>query len=96
LAAGTLRFDAAVQALDAFLLEHDLGAAVQSLDMPLLLLHAEGDEQVPVEHSRELAELVRSPGSRLIAVPGGHHRSVQHDDELQAIAVRFIERAIAS
>jgi len=46
-------------------------------DMPLLLLHAEGDEQVPVEHSRELAAVVTSPGSRLIAVPGGHHRSIQ-------------------
>jgi uncharacterized protein len=96
LSAGTLRFDADVPALDAFLLEHDLNTAVESLQAPLLLLHAEGDEQVPVEHSRELAELVTSPGSRLIAVPGGHHRSVQHDAELQAISLRFIERALAA
>ena len=34
----------------------DLESAVESLEIPLLLLHAEGDEQVPVEHSRELAE----------------------------------------
>jgi fermentation-respiration switch protein FrsA (DUF1100 family) len=62
----------------------------------VLLLHAEGDEQVPVEHSRELARLTRSPGSRLIAVPGGHHRSVQHDADLQAVSVRFIERCLRS
>jgi pimeloyl-ACP methyl ester carboxylesterase len=58
-------------------------------------LHAEGDEQVPVEHSRELARLTRNPRSRLIAVPGGHHRSLQHDPDLQAVSVRFIARCLA-
>ena len=43
-------------------------------------MHAEGDEQVPVELSRALH--AAAPGSRLIAVPGGHHRSIQHDAEL--------------
>jgi len=28
-----------------------------------------------------------------VEVPGGHHRSVQHDPELQATAVRFLVRA---
>jgi hypothetical protein len=28
-------------------------------------------------------------------IPGGHHRSIQHDLELQGEAVRFVERAIA-
>jgi hypothetical protein len=32
--------------------------------------------------------------SRLITVPGGHHRSVQHDDELQAVSLKFIQRAL--
>ena len=94
LAADALRFDANVPALDGFLSSHDLGEAVQALSAPLLLLHAESDEQVPVQHSRDLAQQMHSPGSRLIAVPGGHHRSVQHDPELQAISVRFIERAL--
>jgi alpha-beta hydrolase superfamily lysophospholipase len=92
LRAGTLRFDADVPALDAFLDAHELPDTVRELEIPVLLLHAEGDEQVPVEHSRELAALLRSPDSRLIAVPGGHHRSVQHDPELQAVSLRFIER----
>ncbi len=39
---------------------------------------------------------MRSPRSRLIAVPGGHHRSVQHDPDLQAVSVRFIERAFVA
>jgi fermentation-respiration switch protein FrsA (DUF1100 family) len=94
LASGALQFDADLAALDAFLAEHDLHAAAQSLRIPVLLLHAEGDEQVPVQHSRELAALLRHPDSRLIAVPGGHHRSVQHDEELQAVSLRFVERTL--
>ena len=62
--------------------------------MPLLLLHAEGDEQVRIEHSLELAGVTGALRSRLIAVPGGHHRSVQHDQELQAVSLRFISRSL--
>lgn len=95
LRAGTLRFDADIPGLDTVLSAHDLHEAVSALAQPVLLLHASGDEQVPVEHSRELATRLRSPVSRLIVLPGGHHRSIQHDAELQAVTVRFIEHAIA-
>ncbi len=94
LRAGSFAFDADRAALDPFLEAHDLHPAVESLGVPLLLMHAEGDERVPVEHSRELAAQATHPASRLIAVPGGHHRSVQHDDELQAVSLRFIARAL--
>lgn len=94
LSSGRLSFDADVESLDRLLSTHDLESAVESLAVPLLLLHAEGDEQVPVEHSRELAERATAPQSRLIAVPGGHHRSVQHDPELQAISLRWLARAL--
>ena len=60
LANRTLQFDADVPSLDAMFAEQDLNATVGSLEMPLLLLHAEGDEVVPVEHSRELASHIRS------------------------------------
>ena len=96
LAAGALPFDADGDALDRFWASHDVGAAVAGLQAPLLLLHAEGDEVVPVAHSRELATRLRHPSSRLIAVPGGHHRSIQHDDELQAVSLKFIARALAA
>ena len=81
-------------ALDALLTEHDEMLAAEMLQVPLLLLHAEGDERVPVEHSRELARV--APNARLIAVPGGHHRSVQHDGELQAAALRWLEKALVA
>jgi alpha-beta hydrolase superfamily lysophospholipase len=95
LSEGRFTFEANVPALEAFLEAHDLEATLQRLRMPVLLLHAEGDEQVPVQHSRDLAAHLRSPQSRLIVVPGGHHRSIQHDPELQAVSMRFIERAVS-
>ena len=94
LANGRFTFEADRPALDRFLASHDVHAAANDLTVPVLLLHAEGDEQVPVEQSRELAALLRSPRSRLIALPGGHHQSIQHDAELQAVSVQFIERAL--
>ena len=88
---GELEFDADVRSLEAFLAEHPLD--VERLDIPLLLLHAEGDERVPVAHSRELARV--APRADLVVVPGGHHRSVQHDAELQGHALRWLRRVIA-
>jgi len=90
---GRFEFDADADALVALLEEHDELRAAEVLDVPLLLLHAEGDEVVPVEHSRALH--AAAAGSRLVAVPGGHHRSVQHDPELQALSTRFIRDAVA-
>jgi pimeloyl-ACP methyl ester carboxylesterase len=95
LASGAVQFDVDRVSVEELLSDHDLDAAVSELPCPLLLLHAEGDEQVPVEHSRELAKLMPQPGSRLVTVPGGHHRSVQHDPELNALALRFLDRAFA-
>jgi uncharacterized protein len=89
-------FAADKPALDEFLAENDLSAAVAELEVPLLLLHADGDEQVPVESSRELAEHAAHPSSRLIVVPGGHHRSIQHDGELQAVSLRFLTRQLTA
>jgi pimeloyl-ACP methyl ester carboxylesterase len=92
------RFDFAVDrpALTALLDEHDLRDVVDRSRVPLMLLHAEGDERVPVEHSIELERRSIAPLTRLLVLPGGHHRSVQHDAELQAEAVRFIRRAFAA
>jgi uncharacterized protein len=60
----------------------------------LLLLHAQGDAQVPWTVSEELHARARSERKRLLILPGGHHRSVQHDAELHGESLRFIERAV--
>jgi alpha-beta hydrolase superfamily lysophospholipase len=60
----------------------------------LLLLHARGDEQVPYTVSERVYEAAEEP-KRLLLMPGGHHRSVQHDEELQAVSRKFIRDAAA-
>jgi alpha-beta hydrolase superfamily lysophospholipase len=59
----------------------------------LLLLHARGDEQVPYVVSEDLHAAAHEP-KRLIVFPGGHHRSLQHDLEVQNLSVKWIEKAI--
>jgi pimeloyl-ACP methyl ester carboxylesterase len=87
-------FRADTERLQAFLAEHPLDAVVPTLEADLLLLHAEGDEQVPIEHSRELYALADPALTRFVEVPGGDHRSIQHDPEFQALAVRFLAKAL--
>ena len=74
----------------------DLLEAVAGLgaSTALLLLHAKGDEQVPWVISEELHGAAHEP-KRLLVFPGGHHRSLQHDLEVQNLSARFIERAFA-
>ena len=81
-------------ALQEWLEGRDIHAAVERLaGRPLLLLHAEGDTRIPAQQSRELYEHAAEP-RKIIVVPGGHHRSVQHDAELQGVALRWLERAL--
>jgi alpha-beta hydrolase superfamily lysophospholipase len=82
-------------ALEAWLLEHDLRESVERIgSRPLILLHAEGDDQIPSEWSAELFAHASEP-RKLVLVPGGDHRSVQHDAELQGIALRWLDRELS-
>jgi len=89
-------FEADRDALEPWLETLDLHAAAAALGprCALLLLHARGDEQVPYTVSEELIEAASEP-KRLLLMPGGHHRSIQHDLELQAESLRFVERTIS-
>lgn len=91
---GRFEMRADVAALDAWLGEHDLREAVAKIaPKPLMLLHARGDEQVPYSRSEELYGLAGDP-RRILVVPGGNHRSVQHDPELQATSLKWIARQL--
>ena len=92
LAAGRFDFRVDRPALEALLDAHDAHDAAARLQVPLLLLHAQGDESVPVQQSRELAAV--APDCKYVEVPGGHHRSIQHDAELTGVSVRFVLRAL--
>lgn len=78
----------------ALLAEHDLGLIVEQQQTPLMLVHAQGDERVPFQHSVTLHERTAAATKRLVIVPGGHHRSVQHDAELQGESLRFLRRVL--
>jgi alpha-beta hydrolase superfamily lysophospholipase len=88
-------FEADIDALLPWLEQVSIRDAAISLspDTALLLLHAEGDEQVPYTVSTQLYEAAGRP-KRLLLLPGGHHRSLQHDAEMQAETVKFIGRAV--
>jgi len=98
LRAGELEgFRADREPLERWLESVDLTEATASLGpaTALLLMHARGDEQVPYTVSEELYAAAAEP-KRLLVMPGGHHRSLQHDVELQNESLRFVERALVS
>jgi alpha-beta hydrolase superfamily lysophospholipase len=81
--------------LEAWLLAQDIGEAVERIaPRPLILMHAEGDTQIPSDHSEELYERAGDP-RRLVIAPGGAHTTVQHDPELQGMALRWLVRELA-
>ena len=91
---GEKHFRCDVGVTEAWLQSLDLYRAVTELgpQTALLLLHARGDEQVPYTVSEQLFAAAHEP-KRLLLLPGGHHRSLQHDLELQAVSRRFVLKA---
>jgi uncharacterized protein len=89
-----IEFDCDVEACEPWLESLDIREAAGRLgpETALLLMHARGDEQVPHAVSEEIYEAAQEP-KRLLLMPGGHHRSVQHDEELQAISRKFVREA---
>lgn len=97
LQAGRFDFRADEPGLLAFLAEHDDLQVVSGWRGALLLLHAQGDESVPYTHSAALdAAAIEAEPKRLIVLPGGHHRSIQHDPELQADSLRWLAQTLAA
>jgi uncharacterized protein len=85
------QFECDIEACGPWLESLDLFEAAGRLapDTALLLMHARGDEQVPYAVSERVYESAHEP-KRLLLMPGGHHRSVQHDEELQAVSRKFV------
>jgi fermentation-respiration switch protein FrsA (DUF1100 family) len=94
LRAGRLEFRFDRDALEPWLQTLDIRKAVASLagKTAVMFMHAQGDEQVPYTVSEELFLVAGDPKRKLI-MPGGHHRSLQHDGEMQAETIRFVAKA---
>jgi pimeloyl-ACP methyl ester carboxylesterase len=92
-----LRFRCDVPATTEWLESLDIYADVGDFgpQTSLLLMHARGDEQIPWTVSEDLHAAAHEP-KRLLLLPGGHHRSLQHDLELQAVSRRYILAASGS
>jgi pimeloyl-ACP methyl ester carboxylesterase len=92
---GSLDFRLDREQVGAWLQTLDIRRAVASLagKTAVLFMHAQGDEQVPYTISEELFMAAGDP-KRLLIVPGGHHRSLQHDGEMQAETIRFVDKAL--
>jgi fermentation-respiration switch protein FrsA (DUF1100 family) len=91
---GELAMRAERDGLEDWLSSHDVRAAVEQMaGKPLLIMHARGDDSIPYTQSEELFARAREP-RKLVIVPGGSHRSVQHDAELQGVSLRWVERQL--
>jgi acetyl esterase/lipase len=62
--------------------------------VPVLLVHAEGDEVVPVEQSLRYEAAASAAGDPidLVTGPGDHMAVIDPDDELWRVAVRYLDR----
>lgn len=65
-------------------------ARIGRIDLPLLLVHGDADEVVPVEDSVELADL--SSQSELIVVPSGTHSDLDPFEPFFPDVMEFLER----
>jgi class 3 adenylate cyclase/pimeloyl-ACP methyl ester carboxylesterase len=52
----------------------DVTDLARNLSVPVLVLHCEGDNRVPLEEGRRLAALI--PGARFVTLPGNNHALV--------------------
>jgi pimeloyl-ACP methyl ester carboxylesterase len=69
----------AVKSFTMLNMQIDVSSILPAVRVPTLVLHNQGDVQVPIEHSRELA--ARIPGAKLIEYPGGDHLFTTGDVE---------------
>jgi uncharacterized protein len=94
---GRLDFRMDPASVEPWLQTLDIRKAVASITgkTAVMFMHAQGDEQVPYTISEELFVAAGDP-KRLLIVPGGHHRSLQHDGEMQAETIRFVRKAVSA
>ena len=92
LAAGRLGFEADVPALERLLTGHDLNASVAEPRDPRAADPRRGRRAGARSALAGAGQGLAHPSSRLIVVPGGHHRSIQHDPEMTAVSLRFLSR----
>lgn len=75
--------------LRAYFQQQDSYALAERVTCPVLLVHARGDEVVPIKGSFMLAQHLRSE-TTILALEGGSHTSAQHDPGMHAYTAAWL------
>ncbi len=67
----------------------DSMATAARVTCPVLLVHARGDDVVPLQHSLDLAGRLAGDAT-VITLAGGSHTSAQHDPEMHSFTARWL------
>jgi hypothetical protein len=78
-----------VPATEAYFRTQDSLALATRVTCPVLLVHARGDEVVPLAHSLALAEHL-SGDATVVALAGGSHTSAQHDPAVHRLTTDWL------
>jgi len=70
----------------------DSASKIERIGAPLLIMHGEHDEVVPVSHGRRLFEMARTP-KELVTFPRGYHNDLDSHGAMRR-AVEFIAAAV--
>lgn len=81
---GRMNDYAQIKALEEFPLEH--------ISVPTLVIHAEDDFTVPVEHAFYAAQ--RIPDAELVILPSGGHVLLAQHDKVKAIVLEFLNQHV--
>ncbi len=71
----------------------DLLPAAARLQVPLLVIHDEGDDDVPADNGRGLA--AAAPRGRLVLTSGLGHRAIMRDPDVVRMVVEFIDAEVS-
>jgi dipeptidyl aminopeptidase/acylaminoacyl peptidase len=74
---------------------HSTLAAARRVSCPVLLLHARGDDVVPVAHTLLLAEALDGPVDVSI-VPEGGHSTIQSSPHMHEFVAGWLLKTLAS
>lgn len=72
--------------------DHDPVQAAARLDLPLLIVHGDADEVIPLHHSQQIA--AAAPSARLIVVPGAGHLRTFDDLPTRTQIVQAMREAV--
>jgi uncharacterized protein len=87
-----LRYDA--DKARAYFASRDLYRDAGYVSGPVLLVHARGDEVVPLDRSLQIAARLEGP-AEVVILPGGTHTSAQSSPEVAERVVGWLQRQLA-